>query len=605
MNRQLEPIQNGSNYPFREKMLSPNVKRSAFDWSHNVIFTLDDAGYLLPVFFEEVLPNSDYTINADVLLRVLPQVVPLYSDQRYYLQAFYSRLSDLWCDAPTYMTKGYSGNEVLEKPKLNSKNFALNFPYTVVPDTLLNAIGLPVGYVLKENVVNALPFMMYEQIYNWYFMNRNLYINNRVLLPNDMADFRLDSEGNLISNKYADSSSPALKFGFAHARDYPMDYFTSALPFQQRGDAPVLRFNASVGSFNADSVFFRSPSGFNGDVNFSSLVGRNDLIFGNADNVNMVGDATWLLPSSAVSKGGVLGGGNANHDPSPVNKFSSVDGSDIHLYGFKTGQISLNGNASFNNITGLTFLGGFTLDEFRNLAISQQELERMARTDGSFFEFGLTFFGQASRNAVDYRPTFIGGCYKRIAFSEVVQTSQSANSPLGTYAGHGIISDSSSLGSIHTDEHGYIMILLSVMPDCYYSQGISKKFTRFTQAEEFLPGRDKLGLAPILNKELYVSGDPSVDNDLFAYQNPFDDYRYKENRIIGKIADSSNHSFYPYTQSRRFTSTPTYSKEFFSATNIRKDYLAAPNEDAYTGKIRFNIRAVQPLTFTGTPAPVV
>ena len=230
----------------------------------------------------------------------------------------------------------------------------------------------------------------------------------------------------------------------------------------------------------------------------------------------------------------------------------------------------------------------------------------MARTDGTFAQFGLTFFGEKSRNSNDYYVTFVGGTYRSIAFSEVLQMSSSvSNSPLGSYAGHGMISDNGYLGHLHSDEHGYLMVLLSVMPDVYYSQGIPKMFTRLTQAEEFLPDRDKLGLTAIFNKELFVSGSKDTDNDVFAYQNPFDEYRYKENVISGKIADSTNRSFFPYTQARIFGSTPTYSESFFRADDVRKDYLASPTEDAYSGRIRFNIRAVEPLSFTGNPSPVI
>ena len=66
MNNLLEPVDNGSNYPFRSKMLPPRQGRSGFNWSHNRVFTLENAGLLLPVFLAEVLPNSDIDIQADV-----------------------------------------------------------------------------------------------------------------------------------------------------------------------------------------------------------------------------------------------------------------------------------------------------------------------------------------------------------------------------------------------------------------------------------------------------------------------------------------------------------------------------------------------------------
>lgn len=605
MSKGLDPKDNGSNYPFRDKMLRPNIKRSAFDWSHSCVFSLENAGLLLPVLCEEVLPDSDYDLNVNVLLRVLPQVVPLYSSQRYYLYAFYARYSDLYKRASVYMTKGYSGNELLTKPTLKADNLAVSggLNYVVKAGDLFDALGFQLGKKLSEfGDINALPIFMYEKIYNDYFINNNLHINDRVRLPDDPSDFRLADDGSIISNANATADFPAVKYGILRYRDYAEDYFTSSLPFQQRGNAPVLHFSMSASDFHFDDlhldggVVSRFPRvGLNNKdgISFTSSFGSSSehKLAVRAEQVN-------VSPEVNIAYLAPLG-----EHPSALSDRAVVALSgDLHVN--SPGTL---GSGNINNITGLSFTGGFTLDEFRNLAVSTAELERMARTDGSFAQFGLTFFGIKSKNSNDYFVTFVGGTYRRIAFSEVLQTAPGSNgsTPLGAYGGHGIISDNGYLGHLHTDEHGYLMILLSIMPDVYYTQGIPKKFTRLTQAEEFLPGRDKLGLTAIFNKELYVSGNRTNDNDLFAYQNPFDEYRYKENRIIGKIGDSTNASFFPYTQARQFTSTPTYSESFFKADNVRKDYLSAPTEDAYTGRIDFSIRAVEPLSFSGSPAPVI
>ena len=152
MNNLLEPVDNGSNYPFRDKLLPPRQGRSGFNWSHNRIFTLENAGLLLPVFCSEVLPNSDYDISADLLLRVLPQVVPLYSDQKYYMYAMYARYSDLWSSAQTYMTKGFSGNDILTKPVLSDKNVGLpgGMEYVVKPGDIFDCFGFQKGKKLSE-----------------------------------------------------------------------------------------------------------------------------------------------------------------------------------------------------------------------------------------------------------------------------------------------------------------------------------------------------------------------------------------------------------------------------------------------------------------------
>lgn len=603
MNNLLEPVNNGSNYPFRDKLLQARQGRSGFNWSHNRVFTLDNAGLLLPVFCSEVLPNSDYDISADLLLRVLPQVVPLYSDQKYYLYSFYARYSDLWSSAQTYMTKGFSGNEILKKPVLSDKNVGLSggMNYVVKPGDIFDCFGFQKGKKLSEfGEINALPFMMYEKIYTDYFMNNNLHINDRVRLPNDSSDFRLADDGTIISNKYSTVDYPAIKLCELHYRDYSSDYFTTALPFQQRGDAPTLKLNSSGSTITASSLSLGNL------VAGSALLGFDGFVSVNGDpslkGYVIQGDSSLSGSLYTNANNEIYVGKSSSGQSNLVGISAGVPGTpDSGL----SAQSLAGSNLTLNNVDG-AINGSFTLDQFRNLAVSTAELERMARTDGTFAQFGITFFGEKSRNSNDYYVTFVGGTYRSIAFSEVLQMSSSVNnSPLGSYAGHGMISDNGSLGHLHSDEHGYLMVLLSVMPDVYYSQGVPKMFTRLTQSEEFLPDRDKLGLTAIFNKELYVSGNKDTDNDVFAYQNPFDEYRYKENVISGKIADSTNRSFFPYTQARLFGSTPTYSESFFKADDVRKDYLASPTEDAYSGRIRFNIRAVEPLSFTGSPAPVI
>ena len=597
----LDSIDSGSNYQFADKMMKPSMARSGFDWSCLNSLTIKNCGMLVPIFFDEVLPSSSYDIQVQALLRVLPQVVPLYSRQRLYVYAFGARYSDLFKDAGVYITKGFNGNNILKKPVLTAdmldpELFPNGMDTVIEPGSLFDFLDLPIGKKLSElGEINALPFMMYVSIWKNYFMNKNLYIDNRYWLPNDDSDFRLTLNKGVASNitgvEGSAEGEPKVYFGSILFRDYPQDYFLSALPFAQRGETPKLNVggkNPFIPLSNSDwkSIDLSAPAS-----PYNSIL---QIHHTNDDNPARAPEFNFAAPPSSniygFDKVGLTGIG-VNASPLTRARFNESN------YDPTTVQVS---------DIGILARLGFTLDDFRQLAIAQQELERMARTDGSFFEFGLTFFGRASKNAVDYRPQYIGGTYQNIVFSEVLQTSSSTEaSPLGSYGGHGITSMNGSLGHYETDEHGYIMLIACIMPDVYYSQGLDKKWTRLTQSEEFLTGRDKMGLIPILNKELFVSGDAAKDNDLFAYQNPFDEYRYKPSRIHGKIADTSSKSFFPYTQSRKFTSTPTYSRSFFKADDVRKDYLTAPTEDAYSAQFKFSIRAVEPLSYNGSPDPVV
>ncbi|QRV61659.1 major capsid protein [Gokushovirinae sp.] len=586
MNYGLDSADSGSNYQFGDKMLKPSMARSGFDWSCLNSLTIPNCGMLIPIFFDEVLPSSSYDIQVQALLRVLPQVVPLYSRQRLYIHAFGARYSDLFKDASVYITKGFNGNNILKKPVLKADMldpvlFPDGMDTVIKAGSLFDYLDLPIGKKLSElGEINALPFMMYVSIWKYYFMNKNLYINNRYWLPNDDADFRLTLNNGVASNTTGVDGSaegePKVYFGSVLYRDYPQDYFLSALPFAQRGETPRLNVSGKDPFIPLQIANFPDSRAF---AYISSAVDNPSAGFKTVPAPSA--DTESYLRVSASS--------------------TDVSNSLTFLFGNKGGS-----KVPLSNRLGIYAQLGFTLDDFRQLAIAQQELERMARTDGSFFEFGLTFFGRASKNALDYRPQYIGGTYQNITFSEVLQTSSSTDvSPLGSYGGHGITSLNGSLGHYETDEHGYIMILASIMPDVYYSQGLDKKWTRLTQSEEFITGRDKMGLIPILNKELFVSGNTAKDNDLFAYQNPFDEYRYKPSRIHGKIADPASKSFFPYTQSRKFDSTPTYSRSFFKADDVRKDYLTAPTEDAYSAQFKFSIRAVEPLSYNGSPAPIV
>ena len=172
-----------------------------------------------------------------------------------YIHAFGARYSDLFKDAGVYITKGFNGNNILKKPVLTAdmldpELFPDGMDTVITAGSLFDYLDLPIGKKLSElGEINALPFMMYVSIWKNYFMNKNLYINNRYWLPNDDADFRLTLNDGVASNiTGVDGSAegePKVYFGEILYRDYPQDYFLSALPFAQRGDTPKLSVSGS------------------------------------------------------------------------------------------------------------------------------------------------------------------------------------------------------------------------------------------------------------------------------------------------------------------------------------------------------------------------
>lgn len=636
--KQLESFDSGSNYNFQDKMLDKSVPRSMFDLSHRRIGTMPENGVIMPVGLIPTIPNDSFEISADILLRALPTVIPLESRQRLYMYAFYSRLGDLWNNFETYMKKGYSGNVVKRIPTLaNGKNTLIpsetntliraraettrNTTWedqdTIQATSMGESMGLPHGYAVETHSIDgnsitglqnkakytkfveddnnpyaepisALPFMMLLRIWRDYFTNKNYWINDRVILPDDDQEFRLNDEGELISAKNNSktivfdihSKERDIQIGSVSAigsgdyyymglpyHEWPKDYFTSALPFMQRGDTPTLEKDISFENLNARLKLFKNTTEL-GELGVYTPAPINGVSVSNSNN---------YTPTGAFSL------------PSGMTSFTGGEYLGINKLGTGTFKLQI------------------TMNELRKLAIEQSELEAMARTDGSYAEFGLTFFNKVSKNALDHKPVYLGGLYKEIRYTEVVQTSESGNTPMGSYTGHSTSSMNGSLGRIDCDDYGYIMILACIMPDVIYSENLERHWTDLLQSQMYLPPRAKLGMTNIYKKEVrfnyaQTEAAQTENNDLFAYQNIFDWMRYKPNEIHGEIANGWNNSYFPYTQSRIIAATPTWGREFGLASKMRNDYLVAPEETPFTYDLGLHVRAVRPIPYRPIPA---
>lgn len=637
----MEAIDTGSNYKFGDKMISANVPKSAFDLTRLSSFDIENAGIVFPLGrVIETVPGDDFDLSVTSLLRYMPQVVPLYSRQRLYIYAFYSRCSDLWCHWETFMKKGMNGNKILEIPTLNTENTPRGLG-NVQNNSIHEMLGIPQG-ITEDNLykfkINAMPFMMYTRIWRDYFLNPNTLTSleqyNEAIFPDDDDDFRLQDDGTIKSiknnNMYLNwmhtSSSTwtdrKTKNGvnFTHGTETEIqdpteakgniwfgnffhtwadDRFTDALPFPQRGDTPELKYNLFANATKAATL---------GLWNNGTQVAQGNMLTGQSLPTNYGGLALNTTDASA---------GNASHLRGDMFMFfnpSTSDPSTSIAYNPKTGDVlgvSLDeGLAQQLNLK-------ISMNDIRELAIAQTELEKMARTDGSYLQFNLTFFDEIPKNSKNYKPTFIGGTYTDIHFTEVLQTGQDTQeSPLGSYAGHGIGgTENDYIGHVHCDDYGYIMLLGCICPDTYYHQGIPKELTRHLQSDFYLPERAKMGMIPILNKEIYAFGTDEENEGLFGYTNPFDEMRYMPNEIHGQLANPESESFYPYTQARYFTEKPNWNYNFTTMRSIpnkpvdeqpsggvRKDYLAAPTESMCTAQFKIQCRGVRPLPYKAIPA---
>ena len=608
----------GSNYQFFKKTVFEKVPRSLFDLSYLNTFTAQ-IGALIPFWTQHTVPNEDYTINVEALVRCInPPVVPLMSRLRVFFHVYWIDYESLWKGWQFFMTKGRSGNYINSLPHMVYLNDG-NWKSLLSFGSLADYLGLPVSQwqdliaspdgACYATGFSALPFMMYQRIYRDYYMNQNLYSDSSsqaTWFPVYDGDFRLP-----ILSRWPSGSSVyynPVPFGFINQddeynlfnvtlgvlryRNYTEDYFTSALPWPQRGTAPQVDFTGSADLTNI-------PVGVSQDGSFVPL---SAVLFGTGNSTSSVVVNTseltsfdtltkTLSSSPTYSVGGLV---SSSFAPSAV---TSGTGTHYNLYTTGTGTVTLS--------------AGLTLGALRELNSIQRIMEKMARTQGSYGDFCTTFFGEKPKSAHDHTPIYVGGCYQPIKVSEVLQVGgtrsdgSTATTVQGTQTGYAYSYGDGYIGKFHVDDYGMFMGIMSIMPDSMYFQGIHRDNSRSLQEDFYIPERAGLSPRAILNQEIYFKPkETAQNNDMFAYQDIWDEMRFRSNEIHGQIANPDNLSFFPLTQARYFTTLPTYSQSFMTTegSNLRKDWLSAPNEIPFAVQVANKVRAVRPLPYHAQPA---
>lgn len=604
----------GSNYKFFDKKIKSNVSRSVFDLSYLNTFSAD-FGQIIPCYVEHTLPNEDYEIKIESIIRCInPPLVPLLSRMRAFFHYYWIDYNSLWRGFQSFITKGRNNDFITTVPSVKITQDALDqglFGRGTLSDYLgfnvVNYSNLANG---QKTVFNALSMVMYQKIYRAFYMNQNLYYEGnlrKMWFPRYDGDFRLKTENPEVDiaskdTPSADYNIEDIGLGVLRYRNFVEDYFTSALPWPQRGDAPGLDITGDI-TFDALPIGIKTT----GDV-FQQL---KIALYESSDK----GSYSSMIKTAS-------GSGNV----SAVNSLSNPVGSGFSssiTNGLYTGNdtgFEASGSPKRFNLVGhgsapITVDTLITLSALRELNSAQRILEKMAHIDGSYGEFCLTFFGNKPKSAEEHDPVYIGGAYQAIQMSDVLQSGGTIGSQIGgkdavtiqgTQSGYAFSHDDGYIGKFHSDDYGIIMGVISIMPDLMYSQGIRRQDSMQVQEEFYLPERAGLGPQAILNRELYYdpsAPDPNQNDGLFAYISRFDQYRYRSNEIHGLVADDTNVSFFPYTQSRKFKTLPKYSQEFMSTkNNVRKDFLTAPNEVPFIVQVANNVRAVRPLPYYAVPA---
>lgn len=517
-----------------------DIPRSRFSMQKTLKTTFD-SGYIVPIMCEEVLPGDTFNVNLTMFGRLATPIFPVMDNL--HLDSFFFFVPNrlVWNNWVKFM--GEQDNP--------SDSISYTIPQQVSPaggyaiGSLQDYLGLPtVGQVTAGNTVShsALPTRAYNLIFNQWFRDENLQ-NSVVVDKGDGPD-----------------ASPSTNYTILR-RGKRHDYFTSALPWPQKGGTSVtLPLGTSapiIGNGLPTTVF---------NTNDST---KRDLTMGFSGAVGIIGTNT--VP---VASGGL--------------RFSPVSG-EVGLY------------------ADLSAATAATINQLRQSFQIQKLLERDARGGTRYTEIIRSHFGVTSPDARLQRPEYLGGGSTPISISPIAQTTGTGISgqttPQGNLAAMGTYSAHNHGFTQSFVEHGYVIGVVSVRADLTYQQGLRRHWSRSTRYDYYFPAFAMLGEQAILNKEIYVTGGSS-DNNVFGYQERWAEYRYNPSEITGLFRSTAAGTIDPWHYAQKFTSLPTLNSTFIQDNPPLARNLAVgtgANGQQFLLDAFFNINAARPLPMYSVP----
>ncbi len=534
-------------------VLGNKVGRSVFDLSHVKRFTCD-MGQLIPVYFDECVPGDTRKIGMQCVTRFQPLVAPILDSVDLTVHYFFvptRLLMNKEEDWNTFLTGGKDGKD----GSVSIPTFYFGYPNGgSSPDSNPFSNGVPWG---KYSLWDYFGLPCDGNTYS-YYNNINSF-NHVMAFPQRAYNLVFNEfyrDPNLVDEVSKNNSTLLY-------RAWKKDYFTSALPWQQRGVAPALPLSGTIPiSFPVDTVLSLNNPKF------------------------VTGNGTTYLQFNGTN--GVVG------------TASGVTGQPLHVDGYVTGLNSATGDLS-NAAT-------FDVATLRQCVQIQRWLELNARGGVRYTEFLRSHFGISPKDEVLGRPEYIGGTKSSIVISEVLQTSRTVDStdtekgsPLGRLAGHGLGASSDYICTYTAKEFGYIIGIASWMPKPSYQQGINRIFTRKTKFDFYFPEFAHLSEQAVTNGEIFATG-TAKDSEIFGYQGAYNEMRYTPSINCADMRDTFSY----WHLGRIFENAPKLNAGFLTTNSrfdggIRKDIFASQNEPGLLVQFANIIKAIRPLPVYGTP----
>lgn len=536
---------NRNNERHFNKIPQMKASRTRFNRDQTILTTFD-AGKLIPFYVDEVLPGDTFSVDTAAIIRMTTPKYPVMDDSFIDFYYFFCPDRILWDNFKHFM------GEVEETPWMPTKNYTVpqirinGTNEKPAPDekSILDYMGVPTK-VKKPFTINALPIRAYVKIWNEFFRDEN--VDNAAVLKSD--------DGNVVytmSHGEEDTMEKELKEAVTGGNLLPVnkfhDYFTSCLPYPQRGpevNVPIAGFAPIVWGMTSEEL-------------------QNYVLFPNAEGTDYVSQsetARWSIKKEPAKENPRVLLGRSGSGTTVMAQMKADLGT----------------------------VAGATVNQLRQAISVQQYYEALARGGSRYREQVQAIWDVIISDKTVQVPEYLGGGRYHVNISQIVQTSsQQANNdtPIGETGAMSVTPINESSFTKSFEEHGFVIGVACVRHNRSYQQGLERFWSRQDRLDYYVPQFANLGEQPVKKKEIMLTGE-NTDEETFGYQEAWADYRMKPNRVSGLMRSNAEGTLDFWHYADNYTKVPTLSQEWLAEGKAEiARTLIEQNEPQFFGAIR-------------------